>query len=180
MDLSEYKEVKPHRIKQILWRFVNATLFRMLPSRYLRGLRNQLLKMFGARIPDNCLIYSSCKIWAPWNLEVGKDACVGAEVKLYNKDKIVIGRNAVISEGSYICTASHDINSEAHTLIHKPIIIGDRAWIAAECFIGMGVTIGEGAVVGARGCVFKDVAPWTVVGGNPAKEINKRVIRNNA
>lgn len=48
--------------------------------------------------------------------------------------------------------------------------------MAAEAFIGPGVTIGEGAVVGARGCVFKDVDPWTVVGGNPAKFIKKRII----
>ncbi len=177
MDLSEYKEEKPHRLKQILWRFVNVTIFRMLPTKYLRGVRNSLLKLFGAEIPDNCLIYPSCNIWAPWNLEVGKDACVGANVKLYNKDKIIIGNNVVISEGSYICTASHDINCAEHTLIHKPIVIGNRAWIAAECFIGMGVTIGEGAVVGARGCVFKDVEPWTVVGGNPARKISKREIR---
>ena len=61
--------------------------------------------------------------------------------------------------------------------IQKPIIIGDRAWVAAEAFIGPGVTVGEGAVVGARAAVFKDVEPWTVVGGNPARVIKTRTIK---
>jgi putative colanic acid biosynthesis acetyltransferase WcaF len=59
----------------------------------------------------------------------------------------------------------------------KPIVVADKAWVAADAFIGMGVTIGEGAVVGARAAVFKDVEPWTVVGGNPAQFIKKRVIK---
>ena len=58
----------------------------------------------------------------------------------------------------------------------KQIVIGDDAWIAAGAFIGPGVTIGAGAVVGARAVVMKDVPPWTVVAGNPAKFISKRVL----
>ena len=60
----------------------------------------------------------------------------------------------------------------------KPIVIEAQAWVAADAFVGMGVTIGEGAVVGARAAVFKDVEPWTVVGGNPAKFIKNRVIKD--
>ena len=59
----------------------------------------------------------------------------------------------------------------------RPITISKFAWVAAEAFVGPGVTIGEGAVVGARAAVFKDVDPWTVVGGNPAKFIKKREIK---
>ena len=61
-------------------------------------------------------------------------------------------------------------------LVTAPIIIEDQAWIAADVFIGPGVTIGQGAVIGARSAVFKDVEPWTIVGGNPAKLIKKREI----
>ena len=85
--------------------------------------------------------------------------------------------NATVSQRTYLCTASHDIRSPRHEQTEKPIIIEDRAWVAAEAFIGPGVTIGEGAVVGARAAVFKDVEAWTVVGGNPAREIGKRVMR---
>jgi len=61
-------------------------------------------------------------------------------------------------------------------LLCKPIVIGSQVWIAADSFIGPGVCIGEGAVIGARSAVFKDVQGWTVVGGNPAVFIKKRII----
>jgi len=58
-------------------------------------------------------------------------------------------------------------------VITAPIRIERRAWVAADTFVGPGVTIGEGAVVGARASVFRDVDPWTVVGGNPARILKK-------
>lgn len=87
---------------------------------------------------------------------------------------VIIGDNSVVSQGAFLCTAGHDITDSKHTLITAPIIIGDTAWVAADAFVNMGVTIGEGAVVGARAAVFKDVNPWTVVGGNPARFIKER------
>lgn len=177
MNLNEYKEEKPHHLKRICWYAVNATLFRLLVGRKLRFVRNLILRCFGARIPLESLIYSSCKIWAPWNLTVGKYSCVGSNTQLYNKAPIVIGDNTVVSQGAFLCTASHDISDIHHTLITAPVILKDRVWVAADAFIGMGVTIGEGAVVGARSCVFKDVESWTVVGGNPATVLKRRVLK---
>lgn len=174
-DLSHYKEIKPHRLKQLVWRVVNATLFRLLPGTTLRYVRNLLLRAFGAKIPLGSLVYSSCKIYAPWNLQIGHSSCVGPNTELYNKATITIGDNAVVSQGAYLCTASHDITSPAHNLITAPIVLGNRSWVASNAFVGMGVTIGEGAVVGATASVYKNVEPWTVVGGNPAKFIKKRV-----
>jgi putative colanic acid biosynthesis acetyltransferase WcaF len=95
-------------------------------------------------------------------------------VDCYNADKITIGANVVISQKTSLYTASHDITSVQNKWISAPIVIEYQVWIAAEAFVMMGVTIGEGAVVGARAAVFKDVEPWTVVGGNPAKFIKKR------
>jgi putative colanic acid biosynthesis acetyltransferase WcaF len=139
--------------------------------------RNLILRFFGADVSLKCLIYPSSKIWAPWNLKIGKYSCIGPNTELYNKAPIVIGENAIVSQGVYLCTASHDISDPRHTLVYKTIVIEQRAWIAADAFVSMGVTIGEGAVIGARACVFKDVAPWTVVGGNPAKFIKNREMR---
>lgn len=172
-----YTEPKPHRLKQLAWRIVNATIFRWLPGVPLRYVRNALLKCFGAKIPWKSFVSAKCKIWAPWNLVVGDYSTVGEGADLYNKAMIVIGDNAVISQGAFLCTASHDITDPHHALITAPITIKDRAWVASRAFIGMGVTVGEGAVVGATASVYKDVEPWTVVGGNPAKFIKKRDIR---
>jgi putative colanic acid biosynthesis acetyltransferase WcaF len=65
-----------------------------------------------------------------------------------------------------------------HELITAPIFIGPDSWVAVDAYVHMGVTIGQGAVVGAKACVYKDVPPWTIVGGNPAKFIKTRYLRN--
>lgn len=176
VDLSHYSEPKPHHRKQLLWRAVNCTLFRWLALPCLRTARVALLRLFGATIAPTANVYASCKIWAPWNLTMGAYSCAAPRVRLYNKASIIIGDNVVVSQDSMLCTASHNIATTTHTLIMAPIRVHSSAWIAAGCFVGMGVTIGEGAVVGARGCVFSDVEAWTVVGGNPARFIKRRTI----
>ena len=88
-----------------------------------------------------------------------------------------LGSKVVISQGAYLCTASHDISNPKNPLITSPIQVESFAWVAADAFVGMGVTVGQGAVVGARAAVFKNVEPWTVVGGNPAKFIKKRIVK---
>jgi putative colanic acid biosynthesis acetyltransferase WcaF len=117
------------------------------------------------------------KIWAPWNLEMGDYSCLSQNVDCYCVAKIKIGPHATVSQYSFLCTASHDFENPHMPLITAPIAIADGAWIAADVFIGPGVTVGEGAVVGARATVFQAVEPWTVVGGNPAKVIKKRVLK---
>jgi putative colanic acid biosynthesis acetyltransferase WcaF len=115
-------------------------------------------------------------IWAPWNLEVGQRTAIGPKANCYNPGKIILGNKVILSQNSHLCAASHDYTKRENPLIIKPIIVGDYAWVAADAFVGFGVNIGDGAVVGARACVFKDVEPWTVVGGNPAKLIKKRYL----
>lgn len=159
-----------------MWRIINYTIFRLFPLSMCKSYRNFLLRLFGAKVDKDALIYSSCIIYAPWNLVVGR-ACIGPKTEIYNKDFVIIGDDCVVSQGSYLCTASHEINSLMLPLKTSYIKIQDKSWIASYSFIGPGVTIGEGAVVGARACVFKDVAPWTVVGGNPAKFIKNRTIK---
>ena len=177
MNLDKYKEPKPYLVKRIVWSIVNKTLFRLLITPYLKEVRNALLRMFGAKVAKGIMIYPSVDIWYPWKLEIGRYSCIGPKVNLYNKDSIIIGDNVVISQESFLCTASHDYNKASHDLITKPIIIHDRVWVASQAFVGMGVTLGEGAVVGARSAVFMDVEPWTVVGGNPATSIKKRELK---
>ncbi len=171
--LNEYKEYKPHKVKLILWRLMNIFIFPVMN----RDFRVLLLKMFGATIGKECLFYRSVRIYAPWNLTIGDFSCIGNRVELYNKDALTIGDDVVISQDSYICTASHDVSSEVMTLKTKPITIGTRAWICSRAIVLPGVTIGEGGIVGAGAVATKDVAPWTIVGGNPATAIKKRVMK---
>lgn len=180
MDLSKF--ITPYstsnKIRRQLWFVCWALLARPFPRSMFMPWKRFLLRIFGAKIADTAGVYASATIFMPWNLEMKDYACIGPDVDCYNAVPIIIGNNAVISQKTYLCTASHDITLASHPQIEKPIIIEDHAWVAAEAFVGPGVTIGEGAVVGARACVFKDVEPWTVVGGNPAKFIKKRIIKD--
>lgn len=177
MDLSNYTEPKPHRLRRILWAVTNATLFRWCGGRVGWPLRKALLRLFGASIHPKSYIYATCRIFAPWQLTVGR-ACIGPHTQLYNKAPITIGNDSVVSQGVFLCTASHDISSLMLPLTTAPITLGHNVWIAADAFVGPGVSVGDGAVAGARSAVYRDVAPWTVVGGNPAKLLKTRTIKD--
>lgn len=82
-------------------------------------------------------------------------SCLASEVDCYNVVPIVVGANTTVSQGVYLCTASHDITDRLNPLITAPIILKDQTWIGAKAYIGMGVTIGQGAVVGAAPVCIK-------------------------
>jgi putative colanic acid biosynthesis acetyltransferase WcaF len=127
-----------------------------------------ILRLFGARIAAGVHPYPGAKIWAPWNLTMEVASCLSDHVDCYSVAPITIGRYATVSQYSYLCSASHDYRAPGLPLVIAPIVIEADAWVAAAVFVGPGVRIGEGAVVGARATVTQDVAPWTVVAGSPA------------
>jgi len=176
VDLSQYKNelTLKNRLGRLFWNIICLFFFKPFVSNFFNGWRIFLLKLFGAKIGKGSVIYSSVKIWAPWNLEVGEYVAIAQDVNCYNVDKIIIHSNSTISQYAYLCSASHEISDPKNPLITAPIIISDQAWVATDTFIAMGVLIGQGAVVGARASVFKNVNAWTVVGGNPAKYIKDR------
>jgi putative colanic acid biosynthesis acetyltransferase WcaF len=99
---------------------------------------------------------------------------LGADVICYNVALVHLEEYSIVSERSYICPGSHDIDDPSFQIFARPIRIGRYAWIAVEAFLGPGVTVGEGAVLGARGVASKDMQPWGVYAGNPAKYIRQR------
>lgn len=179
LDLKNYKN--RHSIKskvaRVVWNIVWVLLFGPTPRGNLfRTWRIALLKLFGAKVKWSSNVLPSCRIWQPWKLTMGEYACLSENVDCYAVDEITIGDQATVSQGVKLCTASHDISSKIMELTTQPIVVGPNAWVAGWSIILPGVTIGEGAVVGAGAVVTKDVEPWTVVGGNPAKFIKKRVL----
>lgn len=167
------------KIKRAWWNIICALFFKPFITKIFRKWRIAILKIFGAKIEWDAEVYSSVKIWAPWNLQMGHRSCLGPEVICYNQDKIILEDDVVVSQYSYLCTASHDINmlnTANDSLITAPIWVKEKAWIASKAFIGLGVCIGKGAVVGATASVYKNVEDYQVVGGNPAKVIKTRNI----
>lgn len=179
IDLSKYHNSLSRKNQAIrfLWSITWSIGASWLPRSVGSGWKRFLLRIFGAKIDNTAIVYSSAKIYYPANLVMMQYSCIASDVDCYNVDKITIGANSTVSQGAYLCTASHDITDPLNHLITAPIVIEDQAWVAAGAFVGMGVTVGEGAVVGARAAVFKDVDPWTVVGGNPAKFIKNRILK---
>ena len=107
---------------------------------------------------------------------MGPRSALGDLVDCYNVDRVVLEDGAIASQQAFLCTASHDIADPGRRLVTAPIRLARSSWVCAGVFVHPGVTIGEGAVVGARAVVTKDVAPWTVVAGNPAKFLKARVM----
>ena len=162
------------RVWEVYW-FV---FLRWTPKK-LNRLRLFSLRIFGARIFGRPFVFSSARIYAPFNLELHDHSCIGPNAFIYNLGEVVLNENCVISQDAVLCGGTHDLST-----LRLPLLVGDIE-IEREAFVGMramilpGLTVGAGAVVGAGAIVTKDVEPFAVVGGNPAKVIKKRVLRDN-
>jgi len=163
------------KTKRLIWLVVSIVLFRPFGLPLFNRWRIFLLRCFGATIGKGCVIHASTLIPAPWQLTMGKYSALAPQVRLHF-GKTIIGSKVTISQRSYLCSATHNIESLNTPFIAGTIVIEDYVWVAAEAFIMCSTTLKEGCVIGARAAVFKDVYPYTIVGGNPAKFIKKRII----
>ncbi len=179
METAPQNFRNPHssgnKFARLAWSIVWMLLFRPSPW-FMRGWRRMLVRLFGAKV-GNVDLHPSVEIWAPWKLEIGQHVFIAEDVILYNTFGIKIGSRVTISRGAFLCTPSHDHSIVEFPLIGRPITIGNDTWIAAQAFISPGVTVQDGGVVAARSMVIKDVDAWTVVGGNPARQLKKREVR---
>ncbi len=157
-----------------LWWLIQSTLFGCSPQ-FMYRWRSFLLRCFGAKIGKNVVIRPSVRVTYPWKLTIGDNAWVGDNAELYTLGNITIGKNAVVSQKSYLCTGSHDYKSLAFDIYAKPIVIESEVWLAADVYVAPGVTVGKGAVIGARSSVYKDIPEGMVCIGSPAKPIRKRL-----
>ncbi|WP_374147821.1 putative colanic acid biosynthesis acetyltransferase [Sphingomonas sp. 28-63-12] len=162
-----------NKAARAIWDLVRLVLYRPSPTP-LHAWRRMILRGFGAKIGRGARPYPAARIWAPWNLEMGDFSVMGNGVECYCVGHIHLGAHATVSQRAHLCAAGRDIDAPEHHLLTGPIVIADHAWVAAEAYIGPGVTVGAGGVVAARAVVVRDVAPWTVVGGNPAKFLRNR------
>ncbi|MGO9361323.1 MAG: putative colanic acid biosynthesis acetyltransferase [Xanthobacteraceae bacterium] len=165
-----------NQIYRLVWSVTWLLLAAWTPPP-LHGWRRLVLRLFGAKVAPTAHIYPSARIWSPLNLEIGDFAGIGPRVNVYSMARITFAPYSLASQGAHICAGTHDIEDVNFQLHARPIVIGYRAWIAAEAFVGPGVTVGDGTVLGARGCAFRDLDPWMVYAGNPARAIKPRNVR---
>lgn len=162
-----------NRLCRVVWALGYLLLFRYSP-RPLHFWRCAVLRAFGARVGPGVHVYPRVRIWAPWKIDLREGCGIGDGVILYSQACITIGRFAVVSQGTHLCAGTHDYAQRGFPLVAKPIVVGNEAWLAAECMVLPGVTIGEGSVIGARAVVTKDMPPWMVCAGHPCRTIKPR------
>jgi putative colanic acid biosynthesis acetyltransferase WcaF len=171
------KYSRGEQARRILWS-LGRWLIRLSP-RPCFGWRRSVLRAFGARVGAHVNIYPSTHLYMPWNVEIGDWTALGEDVFVYSLGKVRIGRSVTLSYRSHVCAGSHDLNDPTLPLLKPPVCIEDGVWIGTEAFIGPGVTIERGAVVGARAVVVKNVEALSIVAGNPARCVGQRKFRQS-
>lgn len=154
-------------IGRLIWEVIGTHLFAWSP-RQAWAWRRWILSLFGANIGRGVRIYPSVKIAVVWNLTISDDVAIGDSAVLYSLGVISIGARTTISQYAHLCAGTHDYRSVAFDLIKSPITIGSDVWICADAFVGPGVTIGDGAILGARAVTLCNIPGNVIAVGNPA------------
>lgn len=162
-----------NRLLRVVWGISWMVLARWTPPP-LHAWRRLVLKAFGARLGHGVRIHASVRIWLPSNLTAADGVLIGPGANIYNQGTISIGADTVISQGAYLCASSHDIRDPNFQLILRPVSIGANCWVAADAFVGPGVTMHDRAILAARGALFTNAEPDGVYRGNPATLIKLR------
>ena len=157
-----------------LWWCVQSLFFHHSPH-FANGFRCWLLRRFGARVGHHVVIRPSVRITYPWKVSIGDYAWIGDGAELYSLAEIEIGNHAVVSQFSYLCGGDHDYRSSDFAIQGRPIRIADEAWVASHTFIAPGVSIGKGAVIGARSAVFTDMPAGMLCVGSPCRPLRPRL-----
>jgi putative colanic acid biosynthesis acetyltransferase WcaF len=157
------------------WLLVSLFLFRLCPFSLSR-FKCAVLRAFGAKIGRGVVIKPQVKITFPWKLTIGDYVWLGEECWLLNLDHIIIGSHVCISQRALLCTGNHNYKSHTFDLIVKPITLEDGCWLGTGSWVGPGVKVGTHAILAAGSVATKELLPWGIYQGNPAKLIKQRVL----
>lgn len=162
------------RYANFQWWMTNSVICHFPSSRIRRG----WLKMLGMDIKGDVMFYEGYHIRNPKGILIENGVSIGPKVLLDGRCGLYIGKSVVIAYESIIWTLNHDYNDLNFKGKGAPVEVGDYAWICSRSIILPGIKIGEGAIVASGAIVTKDVPPYSIVGGVPAKIIGKREQKN--
>ena len=162
-----------NRVQRLMWNVCWTVFYRISPRPFFAW-RALLLRAFGAKLGPNCKFYPSSRVWAPWNLICADLVAVGDDAEIYNPAPMRLGSHAIVSQGGYLCGATHDFDDPAFPLLAYAMEVGPYAWVCARACVAPGVNVGEGAVLGLASVATRDLEPWGVYAGSPAVKVKQR------
>lgn len=165
-----------NRLIRVVWGLSWLLLARFTPPP-LHAWRRLVLRAFGAKVARGARVHASVSIWLPANLELGENCLIGPRARIYNQGHVRIGARSVVSQGAQICASTHDVNDPHFQLVLRPVTIGVQCWVAADAFVGPGVTMQDRSVLAARGVLFTDAEADMIYRGNPAAALKPRRLR---
>jgi putative colanic acid biosynthesis acetyltransferase WcaF len=163
-----------NRAARQLWGIVYVLLYR--PSlRPMHAWRAFLLRMFGAKLGDKCHFYAKGKVWAPWNLVCEDRVSLGDDAEIYNPSPMYFGSHAIVSQGAYICGATHTYNDPAFPLVSYSMRFGAYSWICARAIVAPGINVGDAAILGLGSIATRHLEPYGIYAGTPARKVKERL-----
>ena len=172
---NEWYNPGRNAVVRFLWYVINAVVFNSYVIPF-SGIKSSMLKLFGAKVGNNCTIKPKVNIKYPWKLSLGNNVWIGEKVWIDNLDKVEIGNNVCISQGALLLSGNHDYKKEAFDLLVSPIKIEDGVWIGAKSVVTQGVIAHEGAILSVGSVASQNLDAYSIYKGNPAKMIRIREI----
>lgn len=166
-----------NKLRRFVWNITWALLCRWTPIPF-HAWRVWVIRQFGGRIGQQSTVYPDCTIWAPWLLETEDVVSIGPRVDIYNPGGLYLGHHVILSQGAYLCGATHDYDNPDFTYVKKKIVMEPYVWICARAIVLPGVHCGEGSVLGAAAITSRNLEAWIVYAGNPARPVKQRESRD--
>ena len=140
----------------------------------IHRVRRLFYRVSGIVIGKGSTIHTCAKFYNPSNIKIGNDTIIGEGTLLDGREKLIIGNHVSIASEVMIYNSEHNINHTDFSAIQERVLIGDYVFIGPRVIILPGITIGKGAIIGAGAVVTKDIPPFAIAGGVPAKIIGER------
>jgi len=161
------------RARRAIWNLCRVLFYRTSP-RPMHGWRAFLLRCFGAQMGPHCHFYPASKVWAPWNLVCSDHVTAADGVDIYNPAPMRFGSHAIVSQDAFLCGATHNYDDPGFPLLACAMEFGAYSWVCARAIVAPGVSLGVGAILGLGSVATRDLEPWTVNAGAPARKIKDR------
>lgn len=173
-DKTRFDRGRPKTV-EMTWYLIKVIFF-LSAWPWPVALKVRLLRAFGCSVGAGLVIRPRVNIHFPWKLEIGDHCWIGERTEILNLERVVLGDHSALAHDVYLAAAGHDSSSRSMAYKNEPIHIGRSVWVTTRAFVGPGVTVGDGAVIGPGAVVLKDVAPNSVMAGNPATVVGERRI----